>query len=114
MSINRGMLKDDVVQACDGILFSHKKEWNSAIWRDIVIEIVIWNEVSQWKNILIIDNHSGLVTHLEPHILDCKVKWASGSIIMNKTSQGDGIPVKLIQILKDGTVKVLHSICQQI
>ena len=103
--------------------YKHVMEYYSAIKKNEIVpfgeiwidlEIVIWNEVSQWKNILIIDNLSGLVTHLEPHILDCKVKWASGSIIMNKTSQGDGIPVKLIQILKDGAVKVLHSICQQI
>ena len=60
------------------------------------------------------DNHDGLITHLEPDILECEVKWASESITMNKASGGDGIPVELIQILKDDTVKVLHSICQQI
>ena len=58
-------------------------------------------------------NHDGVITHLEPDILECEVKWALGSITMNKTS-GDGIPVKLFQILKDDSVKVLHSICQQI
>ena len=52
--------------------------------------------------------------HLEPDILDCEVRWALGSITMNKTSRGDGIPVELSQILKDNAVKVLHSICQQI
>ena len=56
----------------------------------------------------------GLITHLEPHILECEVKWALGSITMNKASRGDGIPVKLFQILKDDTVKVLHSIYHQI
>ena len=60
------------------------------------------------------DNHSGLITHLEPDILDCKVTWALGSITTNKASGGDGIPVELLQILKDNAVKVLHSICQQI
>ena len=60
------------------------------------------------------DNHSGVITHLEPDILECKVKWALGSITMNKTSGGDGIPVKIFQILEYDTVKVLHSICQHI
>ena len=60
------------------------------------------------------DNHDGVITHLEPEILACKVKWALGSIITNKASGGDGIPVELFQILKDDAVKVLHSICQQI
>ena len=55
-----------------------------------------------------------MITHLEPDILECEVKWALGSITTNKASGGDGIPVELFQILKDGTVKVLHSICQQI
>ena len=60
------------------------------------------------------DNHNGVTTHLEPDILECEVKWALGSITMNKVSEGDGIPVELFQILKDDAVKVLHSICQQI
>ena len=60
------------------------------------------------------DNHSGVITHLEPDILECEVKWALGSITMNKPSGGDGIPVELFQILKDDAVKVLHSMCQQI
>ena len=60
------------------------------------------------------DNHDGVITHLEPDILECKVKWALGSITMNKASRGDGIPVELFQNLKDDAVKVLHSICQQI
>ena len=59
------------------------------------------------------DNHYGVITHLEPDILECEVKWALGSITINKTSGGDGIPVELFQILKDNIVKVLHSICQQ-
>ena len=60
------------------------------------------------------ENHSGMITHLEPDILECEVKWALGSITMNKASGGDGIPVELLEILKDDAVKVLHSICQQI
>ena len=60
------------------------------------------------------DNHDGVITHLEPDILECKVKWALGAITMNKGSGGDGIPVELFQILKDDAVKVLHSTCQQI
>ena len=60
------------------------------------------------------DNHDGVITHLEPDILICEVKWALGSITMSKASGGDGIPVELFQILKDDAVKALHSICQQI
>ena len=60
------------------------------------------------------DNHDDVITHLEPAILECEVKWALGSITTNKASGGDGIPVELFQILKDDAVKVLHSICQQI
>ena len=62
------------------------------------------------------DNHDDVITHthLEPDILECEVKWALGSITINKTNGGDGIPVELLQILKDDAVKVLHAICQQI
>ena len=60
------------------------------------------------------DNHDGVITHLEPDILECEVKWALGSLTMNKASGGDGIPAVLFQILKNYAVKVLHSICQQI
>ena len=60
------------------------------------------------------DNHDGVITHLEPDILECEVKWALGSITINKASGSDGIPVELFQILKDDAMKVLHSICQQI
>ena len=60
------------------------------------------------------DNHNGVITHLEPDILECEVKWVLGSIITNKASGGDGIPLKLFQILKDDVMKLLHSICQQI
>ena len=60
------------------------------------------------------DNHDGVITHLESDILKCEVKWALGSISINKASGGDGIPVELFQVLKDDAVKVLHSTCQQI
>ena len=59
-------------------------------------------------------NHDGVITHLEPDILECEVKWALGNITTNKASGSDGIPVELFQILKDVAVKILHSICQQI
>jgi len=60
------------------------------------------------------ENHDDVITHLETDILECEVKWALGSITTNKASGGDGIPAELFQILKDDTVKVLHSVCQQI
>ena len=60
------------------------------------------------------DNHNGVITHLEPAVLECEVKWALGRITANKASGGDGIPAKLLQVLKGDAVKVLHSICQQI
>ena len=60
------------------------------------------------------DNHGGVITHLEPDILECEVKWALESITTNKASGGDGNPVELLQILKDDAVKVLHSVCQHI
>ena len=60
------------------------------------------------------DNHDGVITYLEPDILECEVKWAFGSITMNKASGGDGIPAELFQNLKDDAVKVLHPVCQQI
>ena len=59
-------------------------------------------------------DHDGMITHLEPDILECEVKWALESITTNKASGGDGIPVELFQVLKDDAMKVLHSICQQI
>ena len=66
------------------------------------------------KDLHDIDNHNGMITHLEPDILESKVKWALGSITTNKASGGDGILVELFQVLKDDAVKVLHSICHQI
>ena len=76
-----------------------------------------WQEYTEElykKDIHDSDNHDGMITHLQPDILECEVKWALGSITMNKASGGDGIPVDLFQILKDDAVKLLHSICQQI
>ena len=66
------------------------------------------------KNLHDPDNNDGVITHLEPDILECEVKWALGSINMNKANGHDGIPAELFQILKDNAEKVLHSICQQI
>ena len=66
------------------------------------------------KDLKDLDNHNGVITHLEPDILECEIKWALGSITMNKANGGDGIPVELFQILKDNAVTVLHLICQQI
>ena len=76
-----------------------------------------WQEYTEElykKDLHDLDNHDGVITHLEPHILECEVKWAVGSITMNKASGGDGIPAELFQILKDDAVKVLHLKCQQI
>ena len=75
-----------------------------------------WQEYTELykKDLHDSDNHDGVITHLESDILECEVKWALGSITMNKASGGDGIPVELFQILKDDAMKVLHSICQKI
>ena len=79
-------------------------------------DIKMWQQYTELykKDLHDPDNHDGVITHLEPDILECEVKGTLGSITMNKTSGGDGIPVELFQILKDDAVKVLHSICQQI
>ena len=66
------------------------------------------------KDLIDPDNHDGVITHLDPDIMECKGKWALGSITTNKASGGDGIPAELFEILKHHAVKVLHSICQQI
>ena len=76
-----------------------------------------WQEYTEelyTKDLYDPDNHNGRITHLEPDILECEVKWALGSIPMNKASRADGIPAELFQTLKDDAVKVLHSICQEI
>ena len=73
-----------------------------------------WQEYTELykKDLHDTDNHDGVITYLKPDILECEVKWALGSISMNKASGGDGIPVEIFQILKDDAVKMLHSICQ--
>ena len=81
-----------------------KKKWR---WQEYTEELYKKNLHNQ-------DNRDGMITHLEPDILECEVKWALESITTNKVSGSDGIPVELFQILKDDSVKVLHSICQQI
>ena len=76
-----------------------------------------WQEYTEElykKDLHDLESHNGVISHLEPDILECKVKWALGSIIMKKASGADGIPIKPFQTLKDDAVKVLHSICQQI
>ena len=76
-----------------------------------------WQEYTEElykKDVHDTDNHDGVITHLEPGILECEIKWALGSITANKASGGDGIPVELFQVPKDDAVKVLHLICQQI
>ena len=73
-----------------------------------------YKEELQKKDLHDLDNHNGVITHLEPDILECEVKWALGSITMNTTCDGNGIPVQLFQMLKDDAVKVLHSNGQQI
>ena len=73
-----------------------------------------WQEELHKKDLHDPDNHDGVITHLEPDILECEVKWALESITTNKASGGDAIPVELFQILIDDAVKVLHSICQQL
>ena len=79
-------------------------------------DIKRWQEYTELykKDLHDPDNHDGVITHLEPDILECEVKWALGSITMNKASRGDRIPAELFQILEDDAVKVLHSICQHI
>ena len=79
-------------------------------------EIKRWQEYTDLykKGLNDPDNHNGVITHLEPDNLECEFKWTLGSITANKTSQGDGIPAELFQMLKEDAVKVLHSICQQI
>ena len=75
-----------------------------------------WQEYTELykKDLHDLDNHDGVITHLEPDILECEVKWALRSITMNKASEHDGIPAELFQILKDDAVEALHSVCQQV
>ena len=97
---NKGMIKDrngmDLTEAED-----IKKRWQE------------YTEELYKKHLYDPGNHNGVITHLEPDILECEVRWALGNITMNKASGGDVIPVELFQILKEDAVKVLHSVCQQ-
>ena len=86
------------------------KKW----WQEYTEELYKKDVHDPDKDLNVPDNHDGLITHLEPDMLECEVKWALGRITMNKASGGDEIPVELFPILKDDAVKVLHSICQQI
>ena len=106
------ILKDDAVKVLDSI--KDKNGMNITEAEDIKKKWQEYTEELYKKGLPDPDNHDGVITHLEPDILECEVKWALESITMNKASGGDGIPVKLFQILKDDAVKVLHSICQQI
>ena len=91
--------------------------YEARIFRVHIIQIPWWQEYTEElykKDLHDLDNHDGVITNLEPDILECEVNWALESITMNKASGGDGIPVELFQILKDDAVKVLYSICQQV
>ena len=96
------------------VLSTIKKKQYGTEAEDIKKKWQKYTEQLYKKDLNDLDNHDGVITHLEPDILKCEIKWALGSIAMNKTSGGDGIPTELFQILKDDAVKVLHSICQQI
>ena len=82
-------------------------------WMEGVDKIPLMSFDREWSAFAVPDNHDGVITDLEPDILECEVKWALESLTMNKASGGEGIPVELFQILKDDAGKVLHSICQQ-
>ena len=99
--VKMGLIKD---RNCMGLTEAEdiKKRWQE------------YTEKLYKKDLYDPDNHDDVISNLEPDILECEVKWALESITMNKASGGDGIPVELFQILKDDTVQVLHSICQQI
>ena len=94
------------IQDRDGMDLTEAEDFNTRLQE--------YTEEIYKKDLYDPDNHDGVITHLEPDILECEVKWALGSITTNKASGGDGIPVELYQILKDDVVEVLHSICQQI
>ena len=88
--------------------------WTQQKAEDIKKRSQEYTEELYKKDLHYSENHNGVITHLEPDILKCEVKWALGSITINKASGGDRIPVELFQVLKDDAVKVLHLICQQI
>ena len=90
------------------------KQYFALLWLECKARWQEYTEELYKKDLHDPDNHDGMITHLEPDILEYKVKWALGSITMNKASGGDGIPGELFQMLKDDAVKVVHSMCQQI
>ena len=97
--------------------FRYEQNWYGTDLTELEDIKKTWQEYTEElykKDVNDPDNHDGVITHLEPDILESKVKWALGSITMNKATGGDKIPVEVFQILKDDAVKVLHSICQQI
>ena len=81
-----------------------QQEYTEELYKNVQLYIYIYDHDP--------DTHNGVITHVEPDILECEIKWALGNISMNKASGGDGIPVELFQILEDDAVKVLQSICQ--
>ena len=92
-------------------------KWNGKDLKEVEKIKKRWEEYTEElfkKDLNDLENHDGVVSHSEPDILECEVKWALGSTAVNKVSGGDGIPAELFKILKDDTIKVLHSICQQI
>ena len=95
-------------------IFTHTMDMDLTEAEDIKKRWQEYKEDLYKKDLRDPDNHNGVITHLEPDILECEAKWALGSITTNKVHEGDGIPVELFQILKDDAVKVLHSIRQQI
>ena len=96
------------------LLYNVRNDMDLTEAKDIKKRWQGYTEELQEKDLPDPDNHNDVTTHLELYILECEVKWAFGSIIMNKASGGDGIPVELFQTLKDDAMKVLHSICQKI
>ena len=107
----------DIVQKAGIKMIPKKKKCKNTKWLFKKASQKRWQEYTEElykKDLHDPDNHDGVITHLEPDILEGKVKWALGSITASKASGDDGIPVELFQILKDDAVKVLHSICQQI
>ena len=104
-------LRDWTHVSCIGRSSLKTKQNKTLSYLGSPVTALLRDKYMPWKSP---DNHDGVITHLEPDILECEVKWALGSITMNKASQDDGIPVELFQIMEDDAVKVLHSICQQI
>ena len=117
MGKTRDLLKKKRYQRNISCKDGHKKDRNGMDLTEAEDIKMRWQEYTKElykKDLHDTDNHDSVITHLEPDILECEVKWALESITTNKANEGDGIPVELFQILKDDAMKVLHSICQQI